>query len=109
MKISVKMVAPVIFAVGLLVSGPGSANAEMFKWKDDSGTWHFTENPASIPKKYRNKDKVDTIEFETLGETSKAPKKKKSPDKKVEGSEGVPERSTPLPKIRTGIRYGGSH
>ena len=111
MKISVKMLVSAIFAIGLLASGPGSANAEMYKWKDDSGAWHFTENPASIPAKYRNKDKVDTVELDTLDETSHAPAKKSSPNKnkKVSNSEGVPERPAPLPKIRTGVRYGGTH
>ncbi len=108
MKISVKMVASTIFAVGLLASGPDSANAEIYKWKDDSGQWHFTENPASIPQKYRNKDKVDAVDSEPLDETSQVPAKKTSPDKKVDDSEDVPEKQAPLPKIRTGVRYGGT-
>lgn len=30
------------------------ANAEIFKWVDDKGTAHFTEDPSMIPEKYRN-------------------------------------------------------
>jgi hypothetical protein len=29
------------------------ANAEVFKWVDDKGTVHFTEDPSTIPEKYR--------------------------------------------------------
>ena len=31
------------------------AHAEVFKWVDEKGTVHFTENPATIPEKYRDK------------------------------------------------------
>jgi hypothetical protein len=28
--------------------------AEVFKWVDDKGTVHYTEDPSMIPEKYRN-------------------------------------------------------
>ena len=31
------------------------ALAETFEWKDDAGGVHFTDNPESIPAKYRNR------------------------------------------------------
>ena len=30
-----------------------SAAAEVFKWVDDKGTIHFTEDESAIPEKYR--------------------------------------------------------
>lgn len=32
--------------------------AEVFNWTDSKGTQHFTDNPATIPAKYRNKAAV---------------------------------------------------
>lgn len=29
------------------------AHAEVFKWVDEKGTVHFTEDPETIPEKYR--------------------------------------------------------
>jgi hypothetical protein len=31
-----------------------SALAEVFKWVDDKGTIHFTEDPSTIPEKFKN-------------------------------------------------------
>jgi len=33
------------------------ANAEIYKWVDEKGTVHFTEDPSTIPEKYREKAK----------------------------------------------------
>lgn len=42
---------------GILLFGfvlvPPAAEAKVFKWKDDQGKYHFTDNPAKIPAKYR--------------------------------------------------------
>ncbi len=43
-----------IYALGILfLAGP--AAAKIYKWKDESGKTHFTDNPTSIPKKYQKK------------------------------------------------------
>jgi hypothetical protein len=39
---------------------PLPASAEIYKWTDASGDLHFTDDPASIPKKYRNSVIVDS-------------------------------------------------
>jgi hypothetical protein len=38
------------------------AHAEIYKWVDEKGTIHFTEDPATIPEEYR--DQVQTKAFE---------------------------------------------
>lgn len=48
------------FLVFIFLSFP--ADAKMYKWTDDQGKVHFTDNPSKIPKKYREKkDGVETI------------------------------------------------
>jgi hypothetical protein len=34
-----------------------SSHAEFYKWVDEKGTVHFTEDPATIPEKYKDKAK----------------------------------------------------
>jgi hypothetical protein len=36
--------------------------AEIYKWVDEKGTVHFTEDPATIPEKYREKAESRTME-----------------------------------------------
>ncbi|MGD0627252.1 MAG: DUF4124 domain-containing protein [Thermodesulfobacteriota bacterium] len=33
-------------------------HAEIYKWTDEKGTVHFTEDPATIPEKYQDKAKI---------------------------------------------------
>jgi hypothetical protein len=33
------------------------AHAEIYKWVDEKGTVHFTEDPSTIPEKYSEKGK----------------------------------------------------
>jgi len=42
-----------LMVVGLMMFKP--SHAEIFKWVDEKGTVHFTEDPATIPEKYREK------------------------------------------------------
>ncbi|MCL1926084.1 MAG: DUF4124 domain-containing protein [Syntrophorhabdaceae bacterium] len=44
----VPMISPII---------PNAANADIFQWKDDNGTVHFTDAPTNIPPKYRASQK----------------------------------------------------
>ncbi len=41
----------------LFLAGP--AAAKIYKWKDESGKWRFTDNPSSIPQKHRKKLKTE--------------------------------------------------
>ncbi|RPJ07729.1 MAG: DUF4124 domain-containing protein [Deltaproteobacteria bacterium] len=90
-----------IIAVAILILlGQGvlfpHASAEVFKWVDDKGTVHFTEDESAIPEKSRQqtekrypvnesappKEKVDTGGAKKKELTRKAPKK---PNEKPEG------------------------
>jgi hypothetical protein len=56
---SIGQILVILFVFCFLV--PNTATAKMYKWKDDSGKTHYTDSPNKIPKKYRNKNKTDTI------------------------------------------------
>ena len=49
-----------VIVVGLLMFEP--SHAEIYKWVDEKGTIHFTEDPATIPEKYREKTQSRTTE-----------------------------------------------
>ena len=40
--------------------------AEIFKWVYEKGTVHFTEDPATIPEKYREKTQSRTTEEDLM-------------------------------------------
>lgn len=42
-----------IFALSQLLAPP--ASADIYRWEDESGVIHFTDDPASIPVKFRGK------------------------------------------------------
>jgi len=42
------------------------AHAEIYKWVDEKGTVHFTEDPATIPEKYREKVKSRTTDEDLM-------------------------------------------
>jgi len=46
----------VVFA--LILAGATIASAQLYEWTDDRGNVSFTDNPDSIPAKYRNRAKV---------------------------------------------------
>ena len=37
------------------------AAAKIYKWTDDTGNIHYTDSPLEIPRKYRDKDKIETV------------------------------------------------
>ena len=43
----------ILLCIMLLVVSIPSGHAEMYKWVDEKGTVHFTDDPSSIPEKYR--------------------------------------------------------
>jgi len=46
-----KVVSLVVLAIGFLII-PFSNHAEVYKWTDDKGTIHFTDDRSNIPEKY---------------------------------------------------------
>lgn len=44
-----------ILALSPLLAPP--ASADIFRWEDESGVIHFTDDPSSIPAKYRGKSR----------------------------------------------------
>jgi hypothetical protein len=51
-----------LFVVGLAAM----CNAEIYKWVDEKGTVHFTEDPSTIPEKYREKTQSRTTEEDSI-------------------------------------------
>ena len=53
----VKKVARLIFSallIGIfLIGNPTPSSAKMYKYKDENGKLHFTDDPTKVPEKYR--------------------------------------------------------
>ncbi len=71
----------------LLISIP-SSYAEMYKWVDDKGTAHFTDDPSAIPEKYREDAETRKPSKENSAPQPKENPKPSLPPKTVE-SEGI--------------------
>jgi len=56
------------------------ATAEIYKWVDEKGTVHFTEDPATIPEKYREKAKSRTTEEDLMTLEERARDKQEGED-----------------------------
>jgi len=52
------------------------AHAEIYKWVDEKGTVHFTEDPTTIPEKYREGVKSRATEEDSMTPQEKARAKK---------------------------------
>jgi len=63
----------VIFSLSLIFQ---TAHAEIYKWVDEKGTVNFTEDPATIPEKYRDKVKSRTTEEDLMSPEERARAKK---------------------------------
>ncbi len=57
-----------IILIGLLfvVGFATICNAEIYKWVDEKGTIHFTEDPSTIPEKYKEKTQSRTTEEDLM-------------------------------------------
>ncbi|MBI1922584.1 MAG: DUF4124 domain-containing protein [Geobacter sp.] len=82
----------------LLVSLPALVQAEIYRWVDNRGTVHYTDNLGNIPAKYRSKA---TLIDEGVGgqpeirEVTEEPKEKQPPAVKEGGEkEGISREST---------------
>jgi clan AA aspartic protease (TIGR02281 family) len=45
----------------VLCLGATPSLAKIYKWKDDAGKLHFTDDPSQIPLKYRQEQKIETL------------------------------------------------
>ena len=72
-----------MLSVYFLCASVEPAQAKLYKWKDDSGATHYTDNENNIPFKYRKKESL-----EKLKGLSKPRSTKGTPDEK---SENIPE------------------
>ncbi|MGZ3579771.1 MAG: DUF4124 domain-containing protein, partial [Syntrophales bacterium] len=43
------------------------AHAQIYKWVDEKGTIHFSENPPTIPEKYKDETKLKTTKEDHMG------------------------------------------
>jgi len=77
-------------AAVILVAQP--AFAGLYKWVDDQGKVHFTDDKAKIPKKYRNKDKLKKVKGLTTREAPKTTPNEA--EESAEGEEGSEEQET---------------
>ena len=55
----------VIFAVAILIGIFSVAFGQMYKWVDEKGTVHFTDDVSKIPEKYRTEAESRKIPKET--------------------------------------------
>lgn len=58
----------VILAIFLL---PGQGETKMYKYKDESGKWHFTDDPNQIPEPFRNNEDAGDQLADQIKETTR--------------------------------------
>lgn len=66
----------IILTISFLVLFVGVSHSEIFKWTDEKGSVHFTEDPATILEKYRDKAKGRLTEEDLMTPEEKARAKK---------------------------------
>ena len=71
--------APMAVLILFLLNTPCRAK-EIYKWVDEKGTVHFSEDESSVPEKYR-----DQLEKRTVSEESKSSKEEKVKVRKQDG------------------------
>jgi clan AA aspartic protease (TIGR02281 family) len=78
----------ILFLIIMLTFFVPSSYGEMYKWVDEKGTVHFTDDPSSIPEKYRQDAETRTPPKET---STSQPQEKPKPSlpKKVSEPEGI--------------------
>jgi len=67
----------IILLIIMLAMFVPSSYGEMYKWVDEKGTVHFTDDPSSIPEKYRQD--AETRKPSKEGLTTQTPAKPKTP------------------------------
>jgi hypothetical protein len=84
------------FALLFLVAA-GPAGEEVYTWTDASGVAHYTNDPAAIPQRYR--DKARTLEGHPVG-APEAPPKEPPSDAKPSAAEEAPKPVAKAPAER---------
>ncbi len=78
----------VVLCITLLALSISPLYAEMYKWADEKGTVHFTDDPSNIPEKYRGDAETRKPSRENTTSQSKEQPKPSLPSKAAE-PEGV--------------------
>jgi hypothetical protein len=53
------VIMKVVYFVGVALMLAIQAGAETYNWTDDNGTFNFTDDLSSVPRKYRSKARLD--------------------------------------------------
>jgi len=64
--------ASLFLLVGLLLVSSGVSAQEIYRWTDDKGVAHFTDDPSLIPEKYRGQVKTEKMPAEAPPSPSQA-------------------------------------
>jgi len=83
MKQIMKIATAAIIVFHGMMMFVGSSDAEYYKWVDQKGNVHFTDDVSSIPEEYQDKAKK-----QTTAEDSMTPEQKKEEQKKEEQMRG---------------------
>jgi len=71
-----RLISGIILCAGLLLAG--TLSAKLYKYVDEKGQVHFTDNPYSVPEKYRNS--LEQVKKEISQESEVKHPQKLSPD-----------------------------
>ena len=71
-----RLILGIILCTGLFLAGISSA--ELYKYVDEKGQVHFTDNPYSVPEKYR--DSLELVKKEIIKESEITHPKKSPPN-----------------------------
>ncbi len=80
-KMKFVLLCTILFAISI-----PSGHAEMYKWVDDKGTVHFTDDPSVVPEKYR-----EDVETRKPSKEISTPKPKEQPKPALPSKAAEPE------------------
>jgi predicted aspartyl protease len=77
------MMLSLLLMIGLLtLSVPGRVGAEFYSYEDRSGTVHFVDDPARIPREYRQKTRVRREADDDLSEAERTRKREQAQEER---------------------------
>ncbi|MDO8446760.1 MAG: DUF4124 domain-containing protein [Deltaproteobacteria bacterium] len=82
-----KALEVILIIAFVLILDPFSASAETYKWTDDEGVIHVTDDPTKVPDKYWEQEKVKKEEVKTAPETKPAQPVQQPPGPETEKRE----------------------
>lgn len=89
------MKRPLLAAFALLTLFATGSQADIYRWEDEAGTIHFSDDLSNIPSAYRNKAHTIIREAPPLPSPGPAPQ---APPKAAEPSAPPPPDMTPVPE-----------